>query len=130
MSSTEKYNYSIGQLQLGFWANSSASFKDQSDLIHEVLTKFIRPPILCFGIIGNILNLIILLRQKSRRTQSTIAFLTAMSLMDLIVLCFQSVFTLLEFLKTLSLQLATIDAYYRCYIRYYHNFQGFSYCYS
>ena len=118
MSFNDKYNFSIDQYQLGVLANLSDSIKGQFDLVNEVLTKFIRPPILSFGIIGNILNLIILLRQKSHRTRSIIAFLIAMSLMDLILLYFQSMFTLLEFLKTISLQLATIDAYYRCYIWY------------
>ena len=91
--------------------------RDYSDLVHDVVTRFIRPQFLIFGIIGNILNLIVLLKHKSKRTLSALELLEAMSLMDLILLFVQSIYIVLEWLKSSSLTLATIETYYRCYLR-------------
>ena len=91
--------------------------RDYSDLVQDVLTRFIRPPFLIFGIIGNIINLIILLHHRSKRTRSALVLLEAMSLMDLILLFVQSIYIVLEWLKSSSFPLATIETYYRCYLR-------------
>ena len=92
--------------------------EDYSDTVHWILLKFLRPPVLIFGIIGNILNLIILFKHKSRRTRSTIAFLSALSIMDLFLLIIQSIFIVLELLRTMFPMFKSFLSYYRCYIRY------------
>ena len=112
-------NFSIAESSL---SNLSDSFEirneDYSFKVQEILTKFIRPPVLIFGICGNILNLIILVRHRSPRTRSAIAFIITMSLMDLVLLCVQLIYIIFGWIKSVSLLLATIATYYRCFIRY------------
>ena len=123
MFNIEYRNFSILEIVENNISNSTSSFSNQdfSDVLQIVLLKYCRPPVLIFGIFGNILNLIVLFKHKSRRTRSAISFLTALSIMDLFLLFFQSSFIFLEWMKTILLQLSTIAVYYRCYIRYWNS---------
>ena len=115
-------NFSLTLFPESEVANTSSSISDQnsdiSDIIQKILSKFIRAPVLIFGIIGNILNLIILFRHKSRRTRSAIAFLFAMSMMGLMLLWIHTIQIILEYVKPISFHLITLATNYRCYIRY------------
>ena len=92
--------------------------EDYSEVVQLILTKIVRPPVMIFGIIGNLLNILILARHKSRRTRSAMTFLIAMSAMDLTQLIVQIIFVILEWIKAFSVVTATIMTYYRCYVKY------------
>ena len=114
-------NFSLQILPVYFENYTSIANNDLdeiSQMLHIILTKVLRPPVMIFGIVGNLLNILILSRHKSRRTRSAITFLIAMSAMDLVQLTVQLIFVILEWIKAFSFVTATISTYYRCYVKY------------
>ena len=101
-----------------FDPNNPDLFASFCDIAHVVLVNIIQPPIMLFGIGGNLLNIIILSQDNSLIISPAIKFLISMSIMDLSGLTIGLLYTILEWCKYLSLILRTSFAYYSCYIEY------------
>ena len=119
MSANKSSEFNTTEIFLGNSSEQPLKYtEDYSDILHFILTSVLRPPLMIFGIIGNLLNIIILCKYKARHTRAAIRLLIAMSAMDLTQLSVRIILIILEWIKSVTLIMATIAAYYRCYIKY------------
>ena len=105
---SEVYQYNQTQLSIPI---------DYTFIIHFIVFKVMRPPVLLFGVIGNILNILVLSKGNLFLIGPTGKLLISMSTMDTIILCLSLAYSIGEWTKSLNLVLATIFVYYSCFIR-------------
>ena len=88
------------------------------DMFHLILLRIVRPPVVIFGIAGNIVNIIILWKNIKLRKTSAIKILLAMSIMDLFSLILILAYAFLEWIKTTAFLYGIIFIYYSLYLKY------------
>jgi hypothetical protein len=105
--------------------NGSSNFamRDQrlpkgiSVTLERVISMYITPVVILFGIVGNLLNILILTR-KHAKGSSAMTMLCALSIMDMLVLLVQVPYIVMEYVDRLDKLVFIANAYFVCFIRY------------
>lgn len=87
-----------------------------SSRVQVVISLYVTPVVVTFGIVGNVLNILIL-TQKGGKSLSTMVLLCALSFMDLLVLVVQAPHILMSYFERFHDVIVTFNVYYMCYVR-------------